>query len=78
MIVSSLFSHIAIGLSLILTCLILKRRYAAAIRDIPGPFFASFTGAWQVYKLITGDQHVAMIELHRKHGMSKTKERRRN
>ncbi|KAK8100532.1 hypothetical protein PG999_010906 [Apiospora kogelbergensis] len=67
MIVSSLFSHIAIGLSLILTCLILKRRYAAAIRDIPGPFFASFTGAWQVYKLITGDQHVAMIELHRKH-----------
>ncbi|KAK6850110.1 cytochrome P450 [Apiospora arundinis] len=68
MAISSLFPQLFAGSFLVLICLLLKRRYLTSIRDIPGPFFASFTGAWQVYKLIKGDQHVDMIKLHRRYG----------
>lgn len=73
MAISSLFPQLFAGSFLVLICLLLKRRYLTSIRDIPGPFFASFTGAWQVYKLIKGDQHVDMIKLHRRYGKRKHK-----
>lgn len=68
MVLSSPLSLVAGGMLLILVLLLLKRRFLTSIRDIPGPFFASFTGLWQIYRIIKGDEHVAMIELHRKHG----------
>lgn len=56
------------GALLILVLISLKRRYLTSISDVSGPFFASFTGLWQIYQLLKGDEHIAMIELHRKLG----------
>jgi hypothetical protein len=46
------------------------RRYWTPIRDIPGPFVASFSKLWQVYHLWKGHGEEELIELHKKHGKS--------
>ncbi|KAK8034834.1 hypothetical protein PG993_009829 [Apiospora rasikravindrae] len=68
MTVSLLFPQLAAGSLLFILLFSLKRRFLSSIRNVPGPFFASFTGAWQLWKIIKGDGHVAMIKLHRRYG----------
>ncbi|PWY74280.1 cytochrome P450 [Aspergillus heteromorphus CBS 117.55] len=46
----------------------LKRRYATALRDLPGPWLASVSSLWQVYQLVKGHTEQEIIRLHRKHG----------
>jgi hypothetical protein len=60
--------YAALVAPLLLLCIILKRRYLSSVRDIPGPFLASFSTLWQVYHLWKGHIEVEMIKLHRKHG----------
>ncbi|RSL84570.1 hypothetical protein CEP51_003790 [Fusarium floridanum] len=38
------------------------------LRKVPGPFLAKLTGLWEVKKVITGNIHGIMIDLHKKHG----------
>lgn len=47
----------------------LTRRYLTALRDIPGPFLASFSSLWQVYHLFKGHTEEEIIKLHKKHGV---------
>lgn len=44
------------------------RRYWTPLRDIPGPFFGSFSSLWQVYQLWKGHTEEEIIKLHKKHG----------
>ncbi|KAL4868568.1 hypothetical protein BDV12DRAFT_95991 [Aspergillus spectabilis] len=45
-----------------------KRKYLTPIRDIPGPFLASFSRLWQVYQLWRGHTEEEVIKLHKRHG----------
>ncbi|KAJ5820379.1 hypothetical protein N7474_005970 [Penicillium riverlandense] len=47
---------------------VLFRRYATSIRDIPGPFWGSFSSLWVVYQLWKGHLEAEAIKLHKKHG----------
>ena len=47
---------------------LLKRRYGSSLRHIPGPFFASFSKAWQIYHVIKGDTEKVILELHKQYG----------
>lgn len=59
-----------VSLSLVLIILFaLKRRYITPVRDIPGPFFASFSDLWKLWHIPTGHIEEATIALHKKHGM---------
>ncbi len=49
--------------------LLASRRYFSPLRDIPGPFLASFSRLWHVVTISRGKQSIKMLELHRKHGM---------
>ncbi|KAH8649840.1 cytochrome P450 [Xylariales sp. PMI_506] len=53
---------------LLLFGIIIKRRYSTSIRDIPGPFLASFSTLWQVHQLWKGHMEAEMIRLHRQYG----------
>ncbi|OQE44528.1 hypothetical protein PENCOP_c002G03466 [Penicillium coprophilum] len=44
------------------------RKYWTPIRDIPGPFLASFSKLWLVYHLWKGHGEEELIDLHKKHG----------
>ncbi|KAI0906806.1 cytochrome P450 [Ustulina deusta] len=48
--------------------LLASRRYFSPLRDIPGPFLASFSRLWHVVTISRGKQSIKMLELHRKHG----------
>ena len=61
----SLFVAAFGGIFLILV--LLRRRYNS-LRDIPGPFAASFTKGWQIWHVIVGDTEKAVLKLHQKHG----------
>ncbi|EAW15334.1 cytochrome P450 [Aspergillus clavatus NRRL 1] len=54
-------------LSLVATFAV-KRKYSTALRDIPGPFLASFSSLWKVYQVWKGHTEEEMIRLHKKHG----------
>ena len=47
----------------------LKRRYVTPIRDVPGPFFASFSDLWKLWQIPTGHLELATLALHKEHGM---------
>ena len=46
----------------------ITRKYWTPIRDIPGPFLASFSTLWQVYHLWKGHIEDELIDLHQKNG----------
>ncbi|KAL1954751.1 hypothetical protein VTO42DRAFT_751 [Malbranchea cinnamomea] len=48
----------------------LARKYLIywSIKDIPGPFVASFSSLWKVYQLWKGHMEEELIKLHQKHG----------
>lgn len=47
---------------------VIVRRYCTSIRDIPGPFLASFSSLWQVLQILKGHTEAEILELHRKYG----------
>ncbi|BCS26042.1 cytochrome P450 [Aspergillus puulaauensis] len=47
---------------------VLWRKYCTSIRDIPGPFWASFSSIWKVYQVWKGHSELEILELHKKHG----------
>jgi hypothetical protein len=53
---------------------VLYRRYWTPIRNIPGPFFASFGSLWKVYHVVKGHTEEEIIKLHKKHGKLPTLE----
>lgn len=55
----------------VLLAVFVKRRFLTSIRDLPGPFAASFSRAWLVYHGVKGHTEQATIEEHRKHGLSR-------
>lgn len=61
----SVWALVLIGLVVMRAIL---RRYWTPIRDIPGPFLASFSKLWQVYNLWKGHIKEELIRLHKKHG----------
>ena len=44
------------------------KRYASPLRNVPGPFAASFTRLWKLYQMYRGDMEKTNIALHRKYG----------
>ncbi|KAL3481254.1 cytochrome P450 [Aspergillus californicus] len=47
---------------------VLYRKYGTSIRDIPGPFVASFSSLWRVYHVCKGHLEEEVIKLHKEHG----------
>ena len=70
--IASLNTRLAWGLFLIsaIVILVISRRYWTPIRDIPGPFWCSFSSLWVVAQLWKGHLEDETIQLHKKHGMS--------
>ncbi|KAJ0117715.1 Pisatin demethylase [Diaporthe amygdali] len=48
--------------------ILIWRRYLSPLRDIPGPFAASFTRLWHMKRILKGDQNLELIRLHEKYG----------
>ena len=46
-----------------------QRRYLSSISDVPGPFLASFSLFWQLYKIFTQHTERDTINAHKKYGM---------
>jgi hypothetical protein len=69
-ILGSLDRQILWGLVLIgmIIARVLIRRYWTPLRNIPGPFLASFSSLWQVYQLWKGHTEEEITDLHKKHG----------
>lgn len=63
--IRGLWALVLVGLLIVRAIL---RRYWTPIRDIPGPFLASFSKLWQVYQLWKGHIEEELIQLHKKHG----------
>ncbi|ORY04544.1 cytochrome P450 [Clohesyomyces aquaticus] len=47
---------------------LIRRRYLSPISDIPGPFLASFSVAWQLWHIVQGDIDRCARRWHEKHG----------
>ncbi|KAL4966037.1 cytochrome P450 [Aspergillus stella-maris] len=53
---------------LAVTVRVFYRRYWSPIRDVPGPFLASFSSLWKVYHAWKGHSEEELINLHKEHG----------
>jgi hypothetical protein len=72
---SCLSAHrLGVFFALALVLRVFYRRYWTPIRDIPGPFFASFGSLWKVYHVVKGHTEEEIIKLHKKHGALPTLE----
>lgn len=56
-------------IAVVLVIRVLFRKYWTSIRDVPGPFFASFSSLWRVYHLCKGHIEEEIFDLHKRHGM---------
>ncbi|KAH9905052.1 cytochrome P450 [Xylariomycetidae sp. FL2044] len=45
-----------------------RRRFLSPISHIPGPFLASISRLWHISRILKGDQNLALVEEHDKHG----------
>lgn len=43
--------------------------FISTLRKVPGPFLAKLTGLWEVKKVVTGNIHGIMIDLHKIYGI---------
>lgn len=50
--------------------LMLYRRYRSPLRDVPGPFWASFWRMWRTRMIMKGNQGEDLIQLHQEYGTS--------
>lgn len=44
------------------------QRYGSPLRNVPGPFLASVTPLWRLYRVLKGNWHLEIIELHQRYG----------
>lgn len=42
--------------------------FLSNLRKVPGPFLAKLTGLWEVKKVVAGNMHGIMIDLHKTYG----------
>jgi Cytochrome P450 len=61
-------SHLFLLLTTLFILRLLYKRYATPLRNIPGPFIASFTRLWKLRQMYKGDMELTNIALHRKYG----------
>ncbi|KAL3481341.1 cytochrome P450 [Aspergillus californicus] len=59
---------VALSIVAYVICFLLWRRYQSPLRDIPGPFLASFTRLWHIIRIFAGDINLRCISEHEKHG----------
>ena len=45
-------------------------RFFHPLSKFPGPFWASVTRLWVAYHCYRADEHIKLLELHKKHGIS--------
>lgn len=62
----------ASAVAIYLASWIIYCRYLHPLRAIPGPFLASISRAWIVWKTANGDMEYTQRALHGKHGTSDT------
>lgn len=55
-------------LAIALLVQVVRTRYAAGLRHIPGPFLASVTNLWRLYDVSKAHHQDTLIALHRSHG----------
>ncbi|KAJ6005490.1 hypothetical protein N7451_003434 [Penicillium sp. IBT 35674x] len=60
--------HALSFLAVALVICALSRKYGTSIKDVPGPFVASFSSLWRVYHLVKGHSEDEILKLHKKHG----------
>lgn len=51
-----------------LLALVAQRRYLTSIADVPGPFLASISRVWHLWRIIKGDIDQQCIALHERYG----------
>ncbi|KAJ5682730.1 hypothetical protein N7462_005895 [Penicillium macrosclerotiorum] len=70
-VISLIDSRLGWGLTFvgIVVAHVIIRRYASPIKNIPGPFWASFSSLWVVYQLWKGRIETEIFNLHKKHGI---------
>ncbi|KAJ5552488.1 hypothetical protein N7494_001866 [Penicillium frequentans] len=62
------WGHLALAFVAVAVARAFFRRYWAPIKDIPGPFLASFSNLWLVLQILKGHTEAETIKLHKKHG----------
>lgn len=62
------WGHLALAFVAVVVIRAFFRRYWAPIKDIPGPFLASFSNLWLVLQILKGHTEAEIIDLHKKHG----------
>ncbi|KAJ6095580.1 hypothetical protein N7486_006326 [Penicillium sp. IBT 16267x] len=69
-VIASLNTRLTWGVVLLgaLVVRVVYRRYCTSIRDVPGPFWGSFSSLWVVAQLYKGHLEDATLKLHEKHG----------
>ena len=72
-VIASLNTRLTWGVVFVVALLarVVYRRYCTSIRDVPGPFWGSFSSLWVVAQLYKGHLEDATLKLHEKHGMSR-------
>lgn len=60
---TAIFTLVIYSLGWIIYC-----RYFHPLRSIPGPFLASISRVWVVFRTATGDMELTQRALHKKHG----------
>lgn len=61
-------AHLLLSLAVSTLLYFVGQRYKAGLRNIPGPFVASFSGFWRAWAVAKGDWHTRNLELHRQYG----------
>lgn len=62
------WGHLVLAFVAVIVARAFFRRYWAPIKDIPGPFLASFSNLWLVLQILKGHTEAETIKLHKKHG----------
>lgn len=62
------FLPFLVGFLVLGALVFIRRRNAAGLKDIPGPFWASFSTGWHVWRVFKGDIEWESIRLHGNHG----------
>jgi hypothetical protein len=62
------WAGLAVSILCCILVLMLYRRYLAALRDIPGPFWASVGRMWHTTMIMRGNQGEELLRLHQEYG----------
>lgn len=64
----TVFVKTLVSLILLLCFQLLRTRYRKGLRDIPGPFVASFSNLWKIVAVYHGDMPRRNVALHEQYG----------